>query len=275
MTSIGEDNRPVDAQAPRQPALAGPLLVTGATGGIGEAIARAALAGGVDVALLGRNRERVDELVSELAGTGGAEVLGLTADVSDERQIAEAVAEAAERLGPVRSLVTSAAIDRGGLLHELEPRDFDEVIAINLRGTYLACHACVPQMIESGGGSIVCVSSPLGHVATPGSGAYSASKAGIIALVRSLAVDYAAEGIRANALLPGPTETKLMWANVPADEVAGMRDTINREVPLGRLAEPAEVAKAALWLLSDDAGYVTGAQLACDGGVLAKASVSV
>ena len=95
MTSIGEDNRPVDAQAPRQPALAGPLLVTGATGGIGEAIARAALAGGVDVALVGRNRERVDELLSELDGTGGAEALGLTADVSDERQIAEAVADAA------------------------------------------------------------------------------------------------------------------------------------------------------------------------------------
>jgi NAD(P)-dependent dehydrogenase (short-subunit alcohol dehydrogenase family) len=254
---------------------AGPLIVTGATAGIGEAVARAALAAGVPVGLLGRNRERVEELQEELNGTGGPEALGLTADVSDERQVAEAVGMAAERLGPVRRLVTSAAIDRGGLLHELEPQDFDEVVATNLRGTYLACRACLPQMIESGGGSIVCVSSPLGHVATPASGAYSATKAGIMALARSLALDYAAHGIRANALLPGPTETKLMWANVPPDEVAGMRETIKSEVPLGRLAEPAEVAQAAIWLLSDAAAYVTGAELACDGGVLAKASVSV
>lgn len=254
----------------------GALLVTGATGGIGEAVARLALADGVSVGVLGRDPERVERLVDELNAAGGGKAVALTCDVSDDAQFAAALANAAERLGPVRGLVTSAAIDRGGLLHELEPPDFDEVIAVNLRGTFLACRACLPQMIEAGGGSIVCVSSPLGLVATPGgSGAYSASKAGILALVRSLAVDYAEHGIRANALLPGPTETKLMWANVPAGEVASMREMINSEVPLGRLAEPEEVAKAALWLLSDDAGYVTGAQLACDGGVLAKAAVSV
>jgi NAD(P)-dependent dehydrogenase (short-subunit alcohol dehydrogenase family) len=261
MMSIGEDKAP--------------LLVTGATSGIGEAVARVAVATGVSVALLGRDRERVEQLAEELSGTGDAATLGLTADVSDEREIAAAIAEVAARLGPVRRLVTSAAIDRGGLLHELEPQDFDEVIAINLRGTYLVCRACIPQMIESGGGSIVCVSSPLGRVATPGSGAYSATKAGIIALVRSLAVDYAEHRIRANALLPGPTETKLMWANVASDEINETRDLIKSEVPLGRLAEPEEVARAALWLLSDDAAYVTGAELAFDGGVLAKASVSV
>lgn len=253
----------------------GALLVTGATGGIGEAIARAACAAGTGVAVLGRNAERVEELERELGESGGGDAVGVVADVSDAEQVEAAVRTAGERLGPIRGLVTSAAIDRGGLLHELAPSDFDEVIAINLRGTFLACRACVPQMIESGGGSIVCVSSPLGLVATPQSGAYSASKAGIIALVRSLAVDYARDGIRANSLLPGPTETKLMWANVPDDEIAGMREVIDHEVPLGRLAEPEEVARAALWLLSDGAEYVTGAQLACDGGVLAKASVSV
>ena len=124
-------------------------------------------------------------------------------------------------------------------------------------------------------GSIVCFSSPLGLVATPASGAYSASKAGILALVRSLAVDHARDGIRVNAVLPGPTETKLMWANVPDDEVDTMRDVIRGEVPLGRLAEPEEVARVAVWLLSDDASYITGAQIACDGGILARAAVSV
>jgi len=134
----------------------------------------------------------------------------------------------------------------------------------------------VRQMLESDGGSIVCVSSPLAVVATPGgSGAYSASKGGVSALVRSLAVDYARRGIRVNALLPGPTETDLMWATVSAEEIDSTRELVAGEVPLGRLATPEEVARAAIWLLSDEASYVTGAQLPCDGGVLAKASISV
>jgi NAD(P)-dependent dehydrogenase (short-subunit alcohol dehydrogenase family) len=126
------------------------------------------------------------------------------------------------------------------------------------------------------GGSIVCVSSPFALTAPEaGASAYSASKAGISALVRSLAVDYGRHGIRVNAILPGPTETELMWANVPESERARVRRTIESEVPLGRLADPKEPARAAMWLLSDNASYVTGSQLACDGGVLAKASVSV
>jgi NAD(P)-dependent dehydrogenase (short-subunit alcohol dehydrogenase family) len=274
--SIRGEVRPDPNASPQPPIVTGPLLVSGATGGIGEAVARAAFQAGVAVALLGRDPKRVEQLAAELDATGSAEAIALTCDVRDEREVAEAAAEAAHRLGAVRSLVTTAAIDRGGLLHELEPAAFDEVIAINLRGTFLVCRACVAQMVDAGGGSIVCVSSPLGRVATPGgSGAYSASKAGIMALVRSLAVDYAEHGVRANSLLPGPTETKLMWANVPDDQVEGMRDVINTEVPLKRLAEPEEIARAALWLLSDQASYITGAELACDGGVLAKASVSV
>ncbi len=254
----------------------GPLLVTGATGGIGEAVARLALGAGTPVALLDRDQERLEATVADLHGTGVEHVTAVFCDVGNEAQVDEAIHAAAARLGPFQGLVTSAAIDRGGLLHELDPSAFDEVLSINLRGTFLACRACLPPMIEAGGGSIVCISSPLGLVATPGgSGAYSASKAGIIALVRSLAVDYASDGIRANALLPGPTETKLMWANVPDEKVAEMREVIGREVPLGRLAEPEEIARVAVWLLSDDASYVTGAQIACDGGVLAKASVSV
>jgi NAD(P)-dependent dehydrogenase (short-subunit alcohol dehydrogenase family) len=126
-----------------------------------------------------------------------------------------------------------------------------------------------------GGGAIVCISSPFALAATGGVAAYSASKAGVCALVRSLAIDYAPMGIRVNALLPGPAETELMWANVPASQVDATRQTVCREVPLGRLADPVEIARAALWLLSDAASYVTGAQLACDGGLLARAAISV
>lgn len=252
------------------------LLVTGATSGIGRAVAERALEEGLRVAIVGRRPEAVEETVSELGSGREDRIAPLVCDVSDAGQVAAAIEAASERLGPPLGLVTSAAVDHGGLVHELDPASFDEVLATNLRGTFLLCRACLPAMIEAGAGSIVCVSSPLGLVATAGgSGAYSASKAGISALVRSLALDYADRGIRANSLLPGPTETKLMWANVPEAEVAGMRATINREVPLGRLAAPAEIAHPALWLLSDQASYVTGAALPCDGGVLAKASVSV
>ena len=121
----------------------------------------------------------------------------------------------------------------------------------------------------------MCMSSPFALVAAKGTAAYSASKGGVSALVRALAVDYASHGVRVNAVLPGPTETDLMWASVPDDEVPEVREAVKREVPLARLADPEEPARAALWLLSDAASYVTGSQLACDGGVLAKASISV
>ncbi|MEO7196987.1 MAG: SDR family NAD(P)-dependent oxidoreductase [Solirubrobacterales bacterium] len=252
------------------------LLVTGATSGIGQAVAGAALDAGLKVAIVGRRQEALDETLAELGEGREDRIAPLICDVSDEDQVAAAVAEATERLGPPLGLVTSAAVDRGGLLHELDPESFDAVIATNLRGTYLLCRACLPGMIAAGSGSIVCVSSPLGLVATAGgSGAYSASKAGINAIARSIALDYADHGIRANALLPGPTETKLMWANVPDAEVAEMRATINHEVPLGRLAQPEEIAHPALWLLSDEGSYITGGAIPCDGGVLAKASVTV
>ena len=177
---------------------------------------------------------------------------------------------------PLAGVVTAAGIDRGELLHALEPREWDHVLAVNLRGTFLTCKAALRHMLDGDGGSIVCISSPLASVATPGgAGAYSASKAGVSALVRSIAVDYARHGVRVNALLPGPTETDLMWANVPAEERERTRQVVAGEVPLGRLADPQEIARAAIWLLSEDASYVTGAQLPCDGGILAKASVSV
>ena len=251
------------------------VFVTGATSGIGRAVVTAALDAGMKVAMVGRRREALDETLVDLGAKHGERIAALVCDVTDEEAVSSAVAEATALLGPPGGLVTSAAIDRGGRAHELATSDFDDVIATNLRGTFLLCRACLPGMIEAGAGSIVCMSSPLGLVATANSGAYSASKAGINALVRSIALDYAGHGIRANALLPGPTETKLMWANVPDGQVAEMRATLQSEVPLGRLADPDEIAHPALWLLSDQASFITGAEVPCDGGVLAKASVTV
>ena len=256
------------------PDLQHPLIVTGGARGIGAAVATLAAERGWSVGLLDRDERAVVEHAQGLE-RAGARCFAIACDVSDEHQVNEAFDLAGQRLGAPAALVTSAGIDRGGLVHELPVSTWDEVIAVNLRGTFLACQAALRPMIAGDGGAIVCVSSPFALVATGAMAAYGASKAGVCALVRSMAVDHARDGVRVNALLPGPTETDLMWANVPAEEVQATRATVSREVPLARLAQPAEIAQAAVWLVSDAASYVTGAQLACDGGVLARAAVSV
>lgn len=261
--------RPVDeSRSPRG------VLITGAAGGIGLAVAKLAAHQGRSVAMLDRDPRRVNVAAAELR-ENGAIALGLACDVRDEAELDAAFRSAVSELGPLTGVVASAGIDRAGEAHELPVESWDDVIETNLRGAFLTCRAALREMLPRGG-SIVCISSPLAFVAPAGgAGAYAASKAGVSALVRSLAVDYGRHGIRVNAVLPGPTETDLMWANVPKSEVQRMRAVVADEVPLGRLANPHEPARAVMWLLSDDASYVTGAQLACDGGVLAKASVSV
>jgi NAD(P)-dependent dehydrogenase (short-subunit alcohol dehydrogenase family) len=265
--------RPPDERL--SPPVRGPIIVTGGACGIGFAAARLACVAGADVALVDRDTDALERAAEALRDNRGR-VMRLACDVSDEEQVRQAFARSATGLGAAAGLIASAGIDEGSELHELDSQTWDRVLAVNLRGIFLACREALRQMLGVGRGAIVCLSSPFAVAAAPGgTGAYSASKGGISALVRSLAVDYAARGIRVNAVLPGPTETDLMWANVSAEDVPGVRDTISTEVPLGRMADPTEPARAALWLLSDEASFVTGAGVACDGGVLAKSSVSV
>jgi NAD(P)-dependent dehydrogenase (short-subunit alcohol dehydrogenase family) len=251
---------------------AGPILVTGGARGIGLAIARLAARAGVPVAIVDRDRDALDRAAAAL----GRDCLLIACDVRDEAQIRAAFDTALGELGSLGGVVTSAGIDRSAPFHELTTADLDDLLAVNLRGTALTCREALRRMLPAKSGSIVCVSSPFAQVGGPaGTGAYSASKGGVSALVRALAVEYGPRGIRVNAVLPGPTETDLMWAGVDPAEVPAARATVASEVPLRRLADADEPARAALWLLSEAASYVTGAQLACDGGVLAKASVSI
>ncbi|WP_051579892.1 SDR family NAD(P)-dependent oxidoreductase [Pseudonocardia acaciae] len=257
--------------------LDGAVLVTGGARGIGRAAALGCARGGASVAVLDLDGELAGQVAEQAIGRGAPASVGFACDVRDERSVAEAVDAAADRLGPVRGVVSNAGVDRGGLVHELGLDAWRDVIDTNLTGAFLVCRRALRHMLEHGrGGSIVCVSSPWAVVSAPGGVTpYSSSKGGLSSFVRSVALDYAGHGIRVNAVLPGPMDTALMWANVPEDEVPAMRELIGGQVALGRLGEPDEAAAAITWLLSERSSYVTGSQLVVDGGVLAKASIAV
>ncbi|HZU14297.1 MAG TPA: SDR family NAD(P)-dependent oxidoreductase [Chloroflexota bacterium] len=254
------------------------VIVTGGGAGIGRAACHLLAERGARVGVLDLDGERAEAVAREALERGAPQAVGIAVDVRVPPDVERAMAAIEEALGPVWGLFANAGIDKGGRIDELPEETWHQVIDTNLNGVYYSCKYAVRSMLVSGrGGAIVCTSSPAASVAfgAGGTAAYSASKGGISALVRSLAIDYARYGIRVNALVPGATETAMMWANVPEEDRARMREVVDAEIPLGRLADPTEPARAAVWLLSDDASYVTGSHLICDGGILAKASISV
>ena len=255
--------------------LPGAVVLTGGGSGIGRAAALAVAARGAAVAVLDRRADAAEAVAAEATGRGAPTAVGLPCDVRDEDAVAAALAGAVAAVGPVSGLVSCAGIGDGGLVHELPAATWADVIGTNLTGTFLVCKHVLGHMLEHGeGGSVVCASSPWGAVSAPGgASAYSASKGGVSALVRSLALDYAPHGVRVNAIVPGATETPLMWAGMPEAEIAPARERIAGQLVVGRLAEPSEIAAGITWLLSDAASYVTGSHLVVDGGLLARASI--
>jgi NAD(P)-dependent dehydrogenase (short-subunit alcohol dehydrogenase family) len=254
------------------------IVVTGGGSGIGRAVALLAADRGASVGVLDRDENAALACAAEALRRGASKAEGMACDVTVQAQTAESFAALQARLGAPDGLFTSAGIDVGGFAHELSLDTWQQVLGTNLTGTFLAAREAIRAMLDSGrGGSVVCCSSPAAFtgLAAGAASAYSASKGGVSALVRTLAVDYARSGIRVNAVVPGPTETPLMWANVDQAEQDTMRAAICSDVPVGRMADPEEPARAVLWLLSAESSYVTGSHLVCDGGVLAKASVSV
>jgi len=254
------------------------IVITGGGDGIGRAVALLCAGRGDRVAILDIDKERACKVAAEAISNGATDSYGIQCDVTCEEQIATAYKTIEREFGAIYGLFANAAIDLGGMIHELPADIWRQVIDTNLTGVFLSCKYALRHMLKCRqGGSIVCASSPLGFVA-PASGscgAYSATKGGISALMRCISVDYAQHGIRANAIVPGATETRLMWSNVPPEEVSELRHTIEKEVPLGRLADPMDHARAVLWLLSNESAYVTGSHLVCDGGILAKASITL
>jgi NAD(P)-dependent dehydrogenase (short-subunit alcohol dehydrogenase family) len=239
---------------------------------MGRATAELLAERGARVAIIDRDSDRLGN-VAQLDG-----IKTFQADVGAEDQMAAAYSSIDRELGGIDGLFSNAGIARvEGLIHEERAEDWDEVTRVNLRGTFLAIRETVKRFIAQGErGSIVCTSSAVAQAAIPGgTNAYTASKGAINALVRQIAVDYASRGIRINAVAPGAIDTPLMWDTTPPNQLAAMRETIDREVPLGKIGRPIDIAHCVAWLLSDEAAYVTGAVYLVDGGVAARLPLSV
>ncbi len=237
-------------------------LVTGAGRGLGRGIAVALADAGAAVVCVARARSDLDDVVAEIQAAGGA-ALAHVCDVRDEGQVGAAVA-AAERLGDLRIVVTAAGTNRPGPARDFPLADWDALFELNVRGTFLACRAAGDALLRRGaGGSIVTLSSQMGAVGYPGRAAYCATKHAVEGLTRALAVEWAADGIRVNAVAPTFVETPL---TAPFLAEPAFRADVERRLPTGRLASIADVADAARYLACDASASVTGHTLRVDGG---------
>jgi NAD(P)-dependent dehydrogenase (short-subunit alcohol dehydrogenase family) len=243
-------------------------VITGAGSGIGRVAASLFASEGAKVVVADVLGDQAEAAVADIEASGGA-ARAVAVDVSDEDQVRSMVQVAVDTYGGLDVLFNNAGIfpgDDGGIL-DTPPATWERVMQVNLKGVWLGCRAAVPAMLDSGGGSIVNVASFVALVgAATAQMAYTASKGGVLAMTRELAVEYARQGIRANSICPGPIETPLL-AELLADPDRRQRRLVH--IPIGRFGRPDEIAKAALFLASDDASFVTGSALVVDGGITA------
>ena len=253
-------------------------FVTGGSQGIGRAVVEALAANGAAVGVCGLEVDRVDEAVAAVAADGG-QALAAPADVTDRSSIERAVGATVERFGRLDVLVTSAGIQRYGDVVDTDEATWDQVMAVNLKGVFLAAKAALPHLRTSGHGSVVVISSVQGHVPQTNVAAYAASKGALEMLVRSMAIDEAIHGVRVNAVCPGSVDTPMLRAaarrfsdGTDAGE-QGLVEQWGRSHPIGRVARPGEIAEVVAFLVSDRASFVTGEDIRVDGGLLSTLAV--
>ena len=236
-------------------------IITGGARGIGRAIAEAFVAEGADVAIADKAPEGgTAELLSALR-KGGRRAIYVQTDVSKEPEVKSMVEHVLRELGPVEILVNDAGIFSQVLLHEMSSEQWDKVVNVNLRGTFLCTRYVLPQMLERGSGKIINIGSQLGQIGGHEMVHYSASKGGVLAFTKALAREVSTKGVRVNAIAPGPILTDMM-----KEETDEWRDKKLGELPIGRFGQAHEVAPTAVFLASDDSTYYVGQTLGPNGG---------
>lgn len=241
-------------------------VITGAGSGIGRATALLFAREGAHIVAVDCNEQQAHQTQSLIDSEGGkCEVL--TVDVSQEQQVADAIAKVIKTWGRLDILFNNAGISILKPVTETTEAEWDKLFNINLKGVFFGCKHAIPQMAQQGSGVIINTASELAIVAQPQYGAYCATKAGVLALTRTLALEWAAKGIRINAVCPGPIQTPLLQAefDLATDPVAEEMLAIG-SIPAGRLGTPEEIARVVLFLASEDAQFVHGAAIVADGG---------
>ena len=245
------------------------IVVTGGGTGIGRAAALACSAAGARVVVADIGADAGRQTVSAIHELGG-EAIFVETDVSSETQVTAMVEAAVMSFGKLDGALNNAGLAQTNLpLHELSEQKWRRIQSVNYDGVFFCMKHEIGAMLRFGAGSIVNVSSSLGRVAVPRASEYCGSKGGVLALTKGAAIDYGEKGIRVNAILPGVTRTPMVESLAAHQEFADLLPRLQARHALGRLGLPEEIAAAAVWLLSDKASFVTGAEVPVDGGYLA------
>jgi NAD(P)-dependent dehydrogenase (short-subunit alcohol dehydrogenase family) len=242
-------------------------VVTGGSKGLGYAMAAGLASAGANVVLVNRNKEEGEQSARELQKTFGTKVSFIAADVSDEKQVTSMVADALNFLGRIDILINSAGINIRGPIDELASADFDKVMNVNVRGTWLCNRAVVPLMKKQQSGRIINLASTLGLVGLSNRTPYASSKGAVVQMTRALALELAPFNINVNAICPGPFLTEM---NIPIADTEDGKKFVVGATALGRWARLEEIQGAAIFLASDAGSYMVGSMVTVDGGWTAR-----
>ena len=245
-------------------------IVTGAGSGLGRAAALLFAREGAKV-LVAANRDKDGEQTVKSIKDNSGDAIFTQVDVTRASDLEKAVKTAVDKYGKLNIMFNNAGTPGPGkLIADLTEEEWNRVLAVNLTGVFLGTKYAIPEMLKGGGGVIINVSSVAALMPRRYAGSYAAAKAGVIQLTRVTALEYARKNIRVNCILPGPIDTPFFSkvAGGDPDKIAAFKEKVLKEVPMGRFAQPEEIARVALFLASDEASYITGAAFAADGGQL-------